>query len=162
MSLQKGLRKLEKSGLIYYELEDHCNNRRLTSCRTVKETETGVIWKRGLVMLAIILLVTPLFFNDSQDAQPCSEDIKSGYSGFISRGEFFRALDLQREYPALINTQDEYGWSALHWAVFYGRKDIVELLKNRGIDTELRTVKKWYIYKKGAKALEIKGFRKLF
>ena len=50
----------------------------------------------------------------------------------VCEGDSTMVANMLRDTPDLVNTTDGWGLTPLRWAAFYGHKEIVELLLDKG------------------------------
>ena len=86
--------------------------------------------KRILSLIGIVFMFVSCQRLDTSD--PNSMLIIASQLGDIDR------VRLAIAKGAYVNYQDEKGGTALHWAVFYGHKEIVRLLLMQGADPLIR------------------------
>ncbi|WP_457625261.1 ankyrin repeat domain-containing protein [Persephonella sp.] len=88
------------------------------------------MFRKVRVLLALIILFSGCQRIDTSD--PNKMLIVAAQLGDIDR------VRLAIAKGADVNYQDEKGGTALHWAVFYGHKEIVKLLLMQGADPYLK------------------------
>ncbi|ACO04374.1 2-5A-dependent ribonuclease (2-5A-dependent RNase)(Ribonuclease L) (RNase L) (Ribonuclease 4) [Persephonella marina EX-H1] len=80
------------------------------------------------VLIFVFFVILSQGCNRSDLSTPDSMLISAAKNGDI------KLLQLALAKGAYINTTDERGGTALHWAVYYGHKEIVKLLLMHGAD----------------------------
>lgn len=151
--LERVIRRFEKQGLIYYELEDYSRSLRVCSDgSTVKDKH---IHRRGLFwfLMLVILFIGVLHFYSIETE--CPSTVKEEYCRLLADGNFNKVYRLQNRYPALLDFQDSYGCTALHWARFHGKSREYSVLVKRGINADLKTRRKWFKYEIGTLASQV-------
>ncbi|WP_051654723.1 ankyrin repeat domain-containing protein [Persephonella sp. IF05-L8] len=86
---------------------------------------------RKFISLLILIVLSAIFFIGCKridNSNPNDMLLTAAQLGDIDR------VRLAIAKGANLNYQDENGGTALHWAVFYGYKDIVQLLLMHGAD----------------------------
>ena len=73
------------------------------------------------VVLISVIIVVPMIFSDE-----IHEAAK--------KGELEKIQKILDENPELLDIPDKSGFTPLHWAVIYGKKDMIEYLLGRGAD----------------------------
>ncbi len=68
-----------------------------------------------------------------------------------------RILDILIRNGFDLDMTDKYGWTGLHWANFLGRTKIARTLIANGARTDIRSTKKWFIFKKGSIPADVRN-----
>ncbi|MGD8539919.1 MAG: ankyrin repeat domain-containing protein [Candidatus Aminicenantes bacterium] len=72
------------------------------------------------VFLCVFIVVPSVISDEIHDA--------------AKKGDLEKIQKILRENPELLDTPDKSGFTPLHWAVIYGKKDMIEYLIGRGAD----------------------------
>jgi hypothetical protein len=77
--------------------------------------------KHFIIILISVLIIVPLGFSD---------DIHDA----AKKGDLKKIQAILGENPELLDTPDKSGFTPLHWAVIFGKKDTIEYLIGKGAD----------------------------
>jgi len=77
----------------------------------------------------LFLLLTALF---------CRPALCGQIHDAAQSGDLAQVKELLKENPDLVLSKDTPGWTALHYAAYYGRKDVAELLLNKNADVNTK------------------------
>jgi ankyrin repeat protein len=95
----------------------------------------GAAYSGNLEVVRILIEYNPAYINARDEDGQTPLD-------WASRGHNFKdgsVVRLLLEHGAVINVQDQSGWTPLHTALYYGALEVVPLLLEHGADVEAKT-----------------------